>query len=55
MKYLRELCKVSHLDFGHAGQDLHQVEAFICLEPAGDKKEEKATVYLLLSASQQIK
>lgn len=40
-KHLRELGKVGHLDFGPASQDLHQVEAFVCLEPTGQEKEDR--------------
>lgn len=34
--YIRELSEVGHLDFRHSSQDLHQVEAFVCLEPTDD-------------------
>lgn len=37
-KYIRELGNVGHLDFGHACQDLHQVQAFVCLEPTGEEE-----------------
>lgn len=40
-KYVRELCDVGHLDFSPASQELHQVEAFVCLEPTGDEEEEE--------------
>lgn len=38
--YVRELGEVGHLDLGQASQDLHQVDAFVCLEPADDGDEE---------------
>lgn len=39
-KYVRKLGEVSHLDFSPASQDLHQVKAFVCLEPTDDEEEE---------------
>lgn len=39
--YIRELSEISHLDFCHSSQDLHQVEAFVCLEPTDDDDEEE--------------
>lgn len=39
--YKPELSKVSHLDFSHASQNLHQVKTFIRLEPTGEEEEEK--------------
>lgn len=38
--YVRELSKVGHLEFGPASQDLHQVEAFVGLQPADGGEEE---------------
>lgn len=39
--YIRELSEISHLDFRHSSQDLHQVEAVVCLEPTDDDDEEE--------------
>lgn len=39
--YIRELSEISHLDFCHSSQDLHQVEAVVCLEPTDDDDEEE--------------
>lgn len=41
LKHKPELRKVRHLDLGHASQDLHQVEAFVRLEPTGEEERGK--------------
>lgn len=41
LKYKPELCKVAHLDFSHASQNLHHVKAFVCLEPTGGEESRK--------------
>lgn len=40
-RYIRELGEVRHLDLSHASQDLHQVEAFVRLQPTDEEEEEK--------------
>ena len=40
-RYVRELGEVRHLDLSHASQDLHQVKAFVRLQPTDEEEEEE--------------
>lgn len=42
--YSRELCEVGHVDVGHVSQDLHQVKAFVSLQPT---EEEETRVVIM--------